>query len=116
MGYAESKFYDRLDELAGQMLKGEITQEQLDEKSLEFLDEELGWPNGGGDWLAGHFGSSAEMLHEGFVDPDVCSMPADYMIDQAKKEIAVLRKHGYDTEADYIERLISEYYMMVDFA
>ncbi len=92
-GYADSTYYGKLDVLVDLLMDWKITQETFDRKSLEYLDDELGWSDG---WLASHFNSTAEYLLESVESDDELPRPFDEMVKIAEDEIACFKKHGYD--------------------
>ena len=106
MGYEDSKYYGILGKLTDNLMEGRISQEQFDEANLKALDDELGWPDKGGEWLAHHYNSTAEYLADSVIDGTELAKPLEELIEEAKKEIAIFRKHGFHGEADMMQGML----------
>ena len=99
MAYTDCKFYERLNDMADGLIGTRDGEIELDRKSLDILDEELG--GAGGDWLAYHYEGSAEYLAEAAADG--LALDADMigeLVTSAMREIEIFRKHGYNEQAD----------------
>lgn len=86
--YMDSKYYELQEELI--RTRKIKTPEGLAE-DLKNYEDELNWPDNGGDWLASHFNSTAEYLDENEAD---CFSDEEFdsMVAHARKEIEVTRK------------------------
>ena len=93
-------FWERVSEIAERMCNGEITQKQYCEMTVELLDEFLARHDDHADWLAIHYGGISDYLLEAsYNDPAVFkdSERVEMLIAEARKEIEVFRKNGYDS-------------------
>ena len=108
MAYKDCNYYSKLAELTEQYLeREEISKEELLAKSTQILDEELS--GAGCDWLAHHFNSSAEYMADNICCGDgMDKTEFDLYRKYAELEIGVFRKHGFRSEADFLQKMLDD--------
>lgn len=106
-GYMDSKYYELQNELIHADLM--LTDEGL-AQDLKNYEDELNWPDNGGDWLAAHFNSTPEYLLD--CSPDELSDEEfQRMVDRSRKEIEITRKANggrYENFARMYEEWLDE--------
>lgn len=102
-GPNDSKYYERLNCL---IESGEILGDTGKEKALKYLEEELNWPDHGGDWLAHHYNSAAEFLWDNCMAPS--DKDFDLYVKLAKKEIEIFSKAGYIGEVEFMKKALND--------
>lgn len=100
LGYEASVYYQKQEKLVDMHFDHKITEDELDEKLLEALEEELAHPEIYGTWLVYHYNSAAETLADGECDGEI----AEKLNKIAQREAEIFEKYGYKNVADRIRR------------
>ena len=93
-------FYERVSEIADLMCRGEITQREYLDQTNDVLDEFLARHDDHADFIACHYmGVAHYLLDASYDDPAVFkdSERVEMLIAEARKEIEVFQKNGYDS-------------------
>ena len=98
MSYQDCKYYEKLFELIGTM---DTASKEFHQKANALLDEELG--GAGGYWLAHHYNDAAERLVELIGEGELEEDDYPELKRGAEEEIRIFRKHGYNSEALWIQ-------------
>ena len=103
MSYQDCKYYGKLFELIETM---DTTSKEFHQKAMDLLDEELG--GAGGYWLAHHYNDAAERLVELIGEGEFEESDYPELKRGAEEEIRIFRKHGYNSEAQWIQDKLDE--------
>ncbi len=104
-GYEDSKYYEILEATLDELDEGKITRDEMDERMLNALDEELRNPKKYGLWLLDHFSGTVDAMLEAEIDD-----PEEFrhLGVIARKEIGIFKKNGFFWQANQMRELLNE--------